>query len=382
MRAQEALADEDSRSSSQSSRSEPLRENISTWSQDRPDIRPTTETAPSASHSGNPPGAVDDFDHHSDEDYESSSFFRNASDSLGFAVWDDVPANPELAVSHAPGAVDDNSDVDYEASSFFGNTSDSLGFAVWDDVPANPELAVSQGVSDPDMLQRNVQQALAAGVRVEYHVACEEHLFFARRLPLPRSSLMVHPVNGRIARLMERGGLLLPLLVDLIAELQVPGGHGRRPWAESVQFSNEMQAKAADGQNLQQMGWDWSDSEERLLLARWCSDGRLSFARISGKALASLCKKVPSPGQWFCARCLCCNDAKVEVCAACQNASLPPLRKVGEAPSPDDVARLRETGVSALASSEDALEDGELPPYWLLQSTDGNQTWAWAEFGL
>ncbi|CAE8656529.1 unnamed protein product, partial [Polarella glacialis] len=231
-------------------------------------------------------------------------------------------------------------------------------------------------------LQRNVQQALAAGVRVEYHVACEEHLFFARRLPLPRSSLMVHPVNGRIARLMERGGLLLPLLVDLIAELQVPGGHGRRPWAESVQFSNEMQAKAADGQNLQQMGWDWSDSEERLLLARWCSDGRLSFARISGKALASLCKKVPSPGQWFCARCLCCNDAKVEVCAACQNASLPPLRKVGEAPSPDDVARLRETGVSALASSEDALEDGELPPYWLLQSTDGNQTWAWAEFGL
>ncbi|CAE8613454.1 unnamed protein product [Polarella glacialis] len=143
MRAQEALADEDSRSSSQSSRSEPLRENISTWSQDRPDIRPTTETAPSASHSGNPPGAVDDFDHHSDEDYESSSFFGNASDSLGFAVWDDVPANPELAVSHAPGAVDDNSDVDYEASSFFGNTSDSLGFAVWDDVPANPELAVS-----------------------------------------------------------------------------------------------------------------------------------------------------------------------------------------------------------------------------------------------
>ncbi|CAE8641221.1 unnamed protein product [Polarella glacialis] len=148
MRAQEALADEDSRSSSQSSRPEPLRVDRSTWSQNRPDSLPTTETAPSASPTGNPPGAVDDFDHHSDEDYESSSFFGNASDSLGFAVWDDVPANPELAVSHAPGAVDDNSDVDYEASSFFGNTSDSLGFAVWDDVPANPELAVSQGVSE------------------------------------------------------------------------------------------------------------------------------------------------------------------------------------------------------------------------------------------
>ncbi|CAE8710856.1 unnamed protein product, partial [Polarella glacialis] len=151
MRAQGALADEDSRSSFQSSRSEPLRENISTWSQARPDIRPITKTGPSASHSGNPPGAVDDFDHRSDDDYEATSFFGNASDSLGFAVGDFVPANPELAVSHAPGAVDDNSDVDYEASSFFGNASDSLGFAVWDDVPANPELAVSQGVSDPNM---------------------------------------------------------------------------------------------------------------------------------------------------------------------------------------------------------------------------------------
>ncbi|CAE8708404.1 unnamed protein product [Polarella glacialis] len=147
MRAQEALADEDSRSSSQSSKPEPLRVDRSTWSQNCPDSLPTTETAPSASPTGNPPGAVDDFDHHSDEDYESSSFFGNASDSLGFAVWDDVPATPELAVSHAPGAVDDNSDVDYEASSFFGNTSDSLGFAVWDDVPANPDLAVSQGTA-------------------------------------------------------------------------------------------------------------------------------------------------------------------------------------------------------------------------------------------
>jgi hypothetical protein len=110
-RVQEALADDDSRSSSQSSRPEPLRENRSTWSQDRPDSLPTTKTAPSASPSGNAPGAGDDFAHHRDEEYEASSFFGNTTDSLGFAVWDDA-----LAVD-----------------------------------PANPELAVSQGVSDPDM---------------------------------------------------------------------------------------------------------------------------------------------------------------------------------------------------------------------------------------
>ncbi|CAE8687462.1 unnamed protein product, partial [Polarella glacialis] len=59
MRAQEALADDDSRSSSSSPMSEPLRDNCSTWSQNRPDSLPTTRTAPSASPTVNADWAID-----------------------------------------------------------------------------------------------------------------------------------------------------------------------------------------------------------------------------------------------------------------------------------------------------------------------------------
>merc|ERR1719336_517375 len=69
-------------------------------------------------------------------------------------------------------------------------------------------------------LQQNVARALKRGTRFEYHVASEDHLVYARLLPLPVGALIVHPIEGRIARVMERASVLAPLLVDLLAELQ------------------------------------------------------------------------------------------------------------------------------------------------------------------
>eukprot|EP00439_Symbiodinium_sp_Y106_P057662 s2070_g8.t1 len=70
-----------------------------------------------------------------------------------------------------------------------------------------------------DNLRSRVQQALSQSVHFQYHVGAEDHLAYARRLPLPRSCFVVHPVEGRIARLLERAGILWPLLVRSPSQL-------------------------------------------------------------------------------------------------------------------------------------------------------------------
>ncbi|CAE7215109.1 ERBIN [Symbiodinium natans] len=80
-----------------------------------------------------------------------------------------------------------------------------------------------------DNLRSRVQQALSQGVHFQYHVGAEDHLAYARRVPLPRSCFVVHPVEGRIARLLERAGILWPLLIRSIAREQrlARGASGR-----------------------------------------------------------------------------------------------------------------------------------------------------------
>lgn len=62
-------------------------------------------------------------------------------------------------------------------------------------------------------MRKNVREAVGSGVQFQYHVGIEEHLAYARRqawvvssnvvlgslsdrLPLPRSCIFIHPIEG------------------------------------------------------------------------------------------------------------------------------------------------------------------------------------------
>lgn len=219
-----------------------------------------------------------------------------------------------------------------------------------------------------EMMQATVRNALRAGTRFEYHVAMEDHLLYARRLPLPATSLVVHPIDGRIARVLDTAGLLLPIVLDLITELHADGDGGARPWAESVAFHS---ASTAVGQQTSQassppprplngaaaahpvvydpqenghssvedaeepVSFCWRSTKERTLLARWGgspASSVLSFAWVSGQQISVLCKEVPRIGAWFCSRCYAFNGERADVCAICKAESAECLLVVGSGP--------------------------------------------------
>lgn len=93
-------------------------------------------------------------------------------------------------------------------------------------------------------MRASVREALARGTRFEYHVAMEDHLIYARQLQLPSTSLVVHPIAGRIARVLDKAGLLLPMIIDLIVELHADYDGGVRPWEDSVVFQASLHAAA------------------------------------------------------------------------------------------------------------------------------------------
>eukprot|EP00931_Biecheleriopsis_adriatica_P077416 TRINITY_DN50995_c0_g1_i1.p1 TRINITY_DN50995_c0_g1~~TRINITY_DN50995_c0_g1_i1.p1 ORF type:complete len:855 (+),score=157.54 TRINITY_DN50995_c0_g1_i1:357-2567(+) len=158
-------------------------------------------------------------------------------------------------------------------------------------------------------LRRNVQRALEAGVEIHYHVAAEEHLVHARRLPLPPGSLVVHPIEGRIARLLDRVGLLWPLLVDLIAkEQQAALGSSAVPAAPRSRAPKADQAFAYELT---------SHDNSHVLLGLWGLGGKLSTCWISGAELVLLCGASPKASDWFCAACSTLNSAKAEKCHKC-----------------------------------------------------------------
>jgi len=207
-------------------------------------------------------------------------------------------------------------------------------------------------------MYRNVRAAIAAGSRVEYHVAAEEHLAYARHLPLPPSSMVVHPVDGRIAGLLGRSELLIPLLADLVHDLQLAKGESKRPAASLVQASEEMETPYA---------WDWDSYDENILLGRWSCDGVLSFHCIAGKHLALVCKEPPGADAWFCSKCRALNGYKRWSCRVCHSkaddavqrvACRPPSRQnsqdtacVASAPSCDSAQSVAVDKVSISAQS-------------------------------
>lgn len=172
-------------------------------------------------------------------------------------------------------------------------------------------------------LQDNVHRALCRGTRIEYHVAMEDHLLYARFLPLPRGSLIVHPTSGRIARVLERNGILVPLLIDLFAELQ--SSSKVRPIAASQALAMQFSAEAfADAR-----AWDWGDAGERsVTLAKWNVKGGISLVEARPSELAVLMQETPCVGAWFCNACCHRNEEDKRCCDGC-GADSRPQHKVG-----------------------------------------------------
>lgn len=162
-------------------------------------------------------------------------------------------------------------------------------------------------------LRKNVRAAVSSGVHFQYHVGIEEHLAYARRLPLPRSSIFIHPIEGRIARLLERVGILWPLLVRTLAQEQRIA-RGAVAAADSLPKDPAPEGDYA---------WDLNDTEENLVLGMWGRGGKLTTCRIAAKQLCRLCCFPPRAHDWFCSGCLAHNVSKANQCRSCGDQSAP-----------------------------------------------------------
>ncbi|CAK9061462.1 unnamed protein product [Durusdinium trenchii] len=161
-------------------------------------------------------------------------------------------------------------------------------------------------------MRHRVREAVSSGAHFEYHVAIEEHLAYARRLPLPRSCIFIHPIEGRIARLLERVGILWPLLVRAIAREQRLAKEGR-----SIDQAHKVVPPDSD------VAWNLHDPEENLVLGSWGYSGKLATCRISPQQLCRLCRFPPRAHDWFCSGCLAHNVSKAMKCRRCGDQSTP-----------------------------------------------------------
>eukprot|EP00403_Amphidinium_massartii_P001878 CAMPEP_0178370754 /NCGR_PEP_ID=MMETSP0689_2-20121128/470_1 /TAXON_ID=160604 /ORGANISM="Amphidinium massartii, Strain CS-259" /LENGTH=955 /DNA_ID=CAMNT_0019990595 /DNA_START=14 /DNA_END=2878 /DNA_ORIENTATION=+ len=165
-------------------------------------------------------------------------------------------------------------------------------------------------------LRENVRRACSQGVRFEYHVAVDEHLMHARWLPLPPGAVIVHPLLGRIARLLERTRTLAPVLASLIGELQDSGC--TRPWRASTEF-------AANCPDIGGVAWDWNDnSSESMLVAKWRHTGGLDLLSASPADIGKMAQYPAHVGDWFCPVCFFRNFDKAGQCANCWKGYPPP----------------------------------------------------------
>eukprot|EP00434_Breviolum_minutum_P026490 symbB.v1.2.023418.t1/scaffold2140.1/size107487/6 len=113
---------------------------------------------------------------------------------------------------------------------------------------------------------------------------------------------------GRIARLLERVGILWPLLVRTVArEQKIARG-------EAMSLPK---VTAPEGD----YAWDLQDTEENLVLGMWGHGGKLATCLISAKQLCRLCSFPPRPNDWFCAACLAHNVSKANRCRKCGDQS-------------------------------------------------------------
>jgi len=188
-----------------------------------------------------------------------------------------------------------------------------------------PGMGPAELTAASTRMRDNVHCALQKGTRIEYHVAMEDHLLYARVLPLPPGSLVVHPFDGRVARVLERAGVLGALLAGLIAELQTDG-QSTHPVPVSVAFAEAVtlvqQALEAVGvkEQAQSCAWDWAGTLEQVQVAKWDTDKKMSFVWVTGQQLSLLCTDPARVGDWFCSQtgCWSRNEEKAGVCHRCR----------------------------------------------------------------
>lgn len=148
----------------------------------------------------------------------------------------------------------------------------------------------------------SVEAATARGAIVEVHCASDEHCWHALNLPLANQALTVHPMLPRKpwARILERAGLLEPILSDAICRL--------------LAMKAEPAALAAEPKP--------PCGETQITVARWACGGRFSRHWTTGDCILKLmfAKGAPymaRPGDWFCPKCSTRNTSNSFFCSKC-----------------------------------------------------------------
>eukprot|EP00929_Paragymnodinium_shiwhaense_P047990 TRINITY_DN24330_c0_g1_i1.p1 TRINITY_DN24330_c0_g1~~TRINITY_DN24330_c0_g1_i1.p1 ORF type:complete len:909 (+),score=148.87 TRINITY_DN24330_c0_g1_i1:111-2837(+) len=180
-----------------------------------------------------------------------------------------------------------------------------------------PGFEIGELEAASEAMRQAVAKAVEKGTRIEYHVAAEEHLYYAQQMKLPRGAMIVHPLEGRVARSLESAGLLTPLMTELLLDVQLKDASGRpsRPGATEI------------------LKWDWKSPEEDMLMAIWGVDKTMSFCTAAAKHLSLICNSAPAPGEWLCS-CRRMNGKKREQCSECKALATDAVGWVLEPPWP------------------------------------------------
>eukprot|EP00927_Polykrikos_kofoidii_P065551 TRINITY_DN61291_c0_g1_i1.p1 TRINITY_DN61291_c0_g1~~TRINITY_DN61291_c0_g1_i1.p1 ORF type:complete len:1011 (+),score=120.95 TRINITY_DN61291_c0_g1_i1:87-3119(+) len=213
-----------------------------------------------------------------------------------------------------------------------------------------------------DGLRRAVESRRGS---VECHFSTDAHLFQATQLHQSGSfgeesmlkvtklshgglnmsnslRFVVHPVRGRIARLLEKGGLLLPLLAETLVRLQREIHIECNPHEPCIaedsncSTANEWpkwQWPCADGDEI---GNREGETDVNVLVGCWhnwtksLDGGRwqppaLSVLRATPAELRLLAQQAPTPGSWLCNACGSMTAERMARCAGCGSAVLEQL---------------------------------------------------------
>jgi len=205
---------------------------------------------------------------------------------------------------------------------------------------------------------------------VECHASMDAHLFQASRLKPFASTgestktagdgqrackaqaghlrLIAHPFKGRTARVLERAGLLLPLLAQTLERLQCEARadndlgttqHAAEssvndewpewqwPYGDALRYDGEDPSHQVEAQVLVGVWRNWV----RLQGGRAWSPPTLRVVKATPLELRSLAQRAPSPGDWLCPVCGFSNDTREPRCRACTGCAF--LEQAGRAPS-------------------------------------------------
>mmetsp|Transcript_149212 Transcript_149212/g.387987 ORF Transcript_149212/g.387987 Transcript_149212/m.387987 type:complete len:923 (+) Transcript_149212:48-2816(+) len=131
----------------------------------------------------------------------------------------------------------------------------------------------------------SVRGAAARGARITVHTAADEHLLHALALPQEAVQITVHPLLPRkpFARLLDRAGVLMPIVCEAVAELL------------QRTSSVPLVGAARDG------------VADRFCVASWLAGGGCERYSAPPEKVLNLFfgpgAHPPRPGDWFCSKC-------------------------------------------------------------------------------